>query len=276
MLCEICDAMKKTLFTAMLIVALLGGNAYANTGYIASPDEIQPLAPGAVYGTYTQGDASGGSVLVLESTESPYEKLDTVSGGMSDEGNATGNTVIMTGGTVRELLGGVAPVGNVVNNAVTISGGSAAQLYGGSSLAGEVSNNLVVFTGIASCEDAVFGGYSSQNGSNDNVVILSGGNNCQNVYGGYGRNSVSNNRVHLVGDGFQGIVENVEVNGSAIAVDHVIAGYCEKKELSLTTLSTFTEQALKWEVGKVFNLSTSIWRMGCLPALSLWLLSQKP
>lgn len=148
---------------------------------------------------------------------------------MSDEGNATGNTVIMTGGTVRELLGGVAPVGNVVNNAVTISGGSAAQLYGGSSLAGEVSNNLVVFTGIASCEDAVFGGYSSQNGSNDNVVILSGGNNCQNVYGGYGRNSVSNNRVHLVGDGFQGIVENVEVNGSAIAVDHVIAGYCEKK-----------------------------------------------
>ncbi len=221
--------MKKTLFTAMLIVALLGGNAYANTGYIASPDEIQTLAPEAVFGTYTQGDASGGSVLVFESAESRHEKLQTVSGGISDAGTATGNTVTMTGGIAGDLCGGIAFGGKVASNAVTMCGGFVTNLLGGVSSSGEASNNLVVYTGTASCKESIMGGHSNQNASDNNVVVLSGGSKCGYVYGGYGRNSVSNNRVHLVGDGFQGIVENVEVNGSAIAVDHVIAGYCEKQ-----------------------------------------------
>ena len=219
--------MKKTLFAATLIATLMG-SAHANTDYIASPDDIQPAAPWAVYGIHTQGDASGGSVVVFESSESSYEKIESVAGGMSEEGTATGNTVTMTGGTVGDLFGGSA-LDMVSNNAVTMSGGAVTNLLGGVSSFREASNNLVVYTGSASCEEAIKGGHSSQNASDNNAVILSGGNKCGYVYGGYGRNSVSNNRVHLVGEGFQGIVENVEVNGSAIAVDHVIAGYCEKK-----------------------------------------------
>ncbi len=107
----------------------------------------------------------------------------SVVGGKSDEGNATGNTVNISGGTVGDVYGGYSNCGNATGNTVRISGGTVGgSVVGGCSEdGGSATGNTVIL--------------SKQEGKA--APVLSG-----TVYGGNGyRNAVTGNTLQLESDG---------------------------------------------------------------------------
>lgn len=86
--------MKKTLFITMLTAALLGGNAFANTGF-----EGGTMTPsGGVVSV-------NGNLRIFEDPDSPYEALAYAYGAKTSH-DAFSQTVVMTGGTVLGVLHG--------------------------------------------------------------------------------------------------------------------------------------------------------------------------
>jgi len=109
---------------------------------------------GNLYGGYSaSGDATNNTVnitggQVLASTGSYHYNSGYVYGGRG--ANATGNKVNMSGGTVsRRLYGGFGENGDATNNEVIISGdASVGYVTGGSSDSGDATNNTVIVNGV--------------------------------------------------------------------------------------------------------------------------------
>ncbi len=122
-------------------------------------------------------------------------------------GDVKGNSVTMSGGTVRKNVYGGSSTGtsNVINNTVSLSGGTVStNVYGGSSENGSASNNVVTIAPIGDTtikvigkvyggysrsdnESAVVGGKNSDGQEIGNKVRISGINTevGNEVYGGY-------------------------------------------------------------------------------------------
>ena len=123
--------------------------AQNNTVEISGGEIGSTIYEGYVYGgKSTNGDATGNTVTISGGTI--YGGY--VCGGESSNGNATGNTVTISGGTIYGgyVCGGESSNGNATGNTVTISGtptfGEKTVLYGGESYSGgEVSGNTLNF-----------------------------------------------------------------------------------------------------------------------------------
>ena len=154
-------AMKKTLFITMLAAALLGGNVYANTGFSGGMliggalDNTAELACMLLGASEPGGDDCYNTVWVREGTH-----LDAVWGGRASKDlcSADGNTIIVTGGKIDQL----------------ICGGWASGEY-----QADASGNKVYITGLsAGCvPEEVRGGWATPRfagASNNNEVHLVG------------------------------------------------------------------------------------------------------
>ena len=124
-----------------------------------------PLPGYASYiGSYSEGSApaNGGNVTINQDVSG------VVISGYSLSGNASNNSVLISGGSVGgNVHGGSGNSGNVSNNSVVINGGSVGNsVYGGSSYFGDATHNSVTLLGkplfntSGTNNTIIYGGYS--------------------------------------------------------------------------------------------------------------------
>ena len=214
MLWAICEAMKKTLFTAMLAAALLGGGsgALANTGYSQDKEIAEDNAPNHIFAVTAQErpGAFHANLLIYDDEDAAYEALKNVVGGYAtNETSAYDNLVTMSGGKVTELLAGgyVRNGGIAQGNSVVMTGGEmSGQIAGGYAFGNGYVNNNTVDIGGDSRAVQVYGGITQNGLADGNTVTLSGGNISRDLVGGYSLNGdVGGNTAIVTG----GSVENV-------------------------------------------------------------------
>ena len=214
MLWAICEAMKKTLFTAMLAAALLGGGsgALANTGYSQDKEIAEDNAPKHIFAVTAQErpGAFHANLLIYDDEDAAYEALKNVVGGYAtNETSAYDNLVTMSGGKVTELLAGgyVRNGGIAQGNSVVMTGGEmSGQIAGGYAFGNGYVNNNTVDIGGDSRAVQVYGGITQNGLADGNTVTLSGGNISRDLVGGYSLNGdVGGNTAIVTG----GSVENV-------------------------------------------------------------------
>ncbi|MBI0162494.1 autotransporter outer membrane beta-barrel domain-containing protein [Bartonella sp. M0283] len=171
--------------------------------------------PSAVSVSDNQVTISGGTV-----------EKDVFGGAADTAGNVTGNVVTMSGeGTnVKEnLVGGLSNSGDASGNTVNLNGGSVGKIvFGGNATNGRADRNIINVTG-GSVGDNVIGGRANK-GTDSNQVLVSGGTIKGQISGGYSTDSASTNNtvtvknVTVTGDITSGYVEkseNAEVSGNA-------------------------------------------------------------
>ena len=171
--------------------------------------------PNAVSVSDNQVTITGGTV-----------EKDVFGGAADTAGNVTGNVVTMSGeGTnVKEnLVGGLSNSGDASGNTVNLNGGSVGKIvFGGNATNGRADRNIINVTG-GSVGDNVIGGRANK-GTDSNQVLVSGGTIKGQISGGYSTDSASTNNtvtvknVTVTGDITSGYVEkseNAEVSGNA-------------------------------------------------------------
>ena len=177
-------------------------NARYNTVTI-NGGKVKSNVYGGFGGNYDVGDATNNTVEISGGELIGDGK---VYGGISDQGNATDNTVTISGGTVtveKEVHGGHSRDGIAENNIVTISGGTVKNfVYGGWSRDSSATGNVVTISD-GKVEDRVCGGWSSNAGNvTENIVTISGGEMSNDVFGGHSSTGdATGNTVNLVGFG---------------------------------------------------------------------------
>ena len=177
---------------------------------------------GSVYGGYgaAEGTVNGNDVSIFDSGSVTGNVL----GGYSRSVNShvIGNTVTISGGTVRDIYGGQSGKGNALNNSVTLDGAvsQANVIYGGRVEQGTARENAVVMKN-GSVTLGIFGGIATADGgqAQDNHVTMSGGSVGEHLIGGYvqnGSGAATGNSVIFNGGS---VTENVyggrSVNGPA-------------------------------------------------------------
>ena len=157
------------------------------------------------------------------------------------KGEASGNTVAISGGSVNTVWGGaVVGRGKLHHNSVTVSGGTVANVYGGridnANTESEASENTVTIKGNSRTISNVYGGHANKaGGATKNTVTVSGGS-ASNLYGGYAAQTgaASENTVNVSGGSVStiyggygksnGAVKGNAVNISGIAVVTTVYG----------------------------------------------------
>ena len=177
---------------------------------------------GSVYGGYgaAEGTVNGNDVSISDSGSVTGNVL----GGYSRSVNShvIGNTVTISGGTVRDIYGGQSGKGNALNNRVTLDGAASQTnvIYGGRVEQGTARENAVVMKN-GSVTLGIFGGIATADGgqAQDNHVTMSGGSVGEHLIGGYvqnGSGAATGNSVIFNGGS---VTENVyggrSVNGPA-------------------------------------------------------------
>lgn len=186
--------------------------AYGNT---ASGNHVESAGTSNfLYGGRSYTNNSGNSVLVTGGSVQ-Y----TLSGSQADNGSATDNTVEIRDGTFGVVYG--AQGKGVENNSVTMSGGTVSQMISGgynNQLEGSAVNNKVVMTG----------GAVTSSGDTESVVpVVSGG---WAIYGTADQNSVEISKaVSIAGSvaggwSYLGDVTNNVVKISSGSVGGIVAG----------------------------------------------------
>lgn len=128
----------------------------------------------------------------------------SVFGGWSNTGigNANNNKIEMTGGKIgADLFGGRNEYGNSYSNQVFISGGEIANnLYGGYSnfATGAALYNRVEISGTALIKKNVYGGYNLIGKADSNIVLMSGGEVQNNLFGGFSNDGTSTANSNIV------------------------------------------------------------------------------
>ena len=179
-----------------------------NTVKVTGSANIQADIDGAVT---NNGTADSNHVIIEDGTVNKDSGTGQIYGGRSNGGgNATNNTVTISGGTVtaRVIVGGSADRGNATGNTVTVSSDVTGVIYGGCTAdgtAGDATGNKVTLKGAtAKVTGDVCGGYAknSSGAVTGNIVTLNGATVTGNVYGGYaqgGSGAVTGNIVTLNG-----------------------------------------------------------------------------
>ena len=163
--------------------------------------------PNAVSVSDNQVTITGGTV-----------EKDVFGGAADTAGNVTGNVVTMSGeGTnVKEnLVGGLSNSGDASGNTVNLNGGSVGKIvFGGNATNGRADRNVINVTGGSVGGNIIAG--QANNGTDKNQIHVSGGTINGQITGGYSTDSASTNNVVTV--------KNVTVTGN------ITSGYVEKSE----------------------------------------------
>ena len=178
--------------------------AEGNTVNISGDAEVD-----SVYGAYAYGSAdiqkntvnvSGGTITGV------------VYGGYSEGGNANGNTVTISGGTIGSssgngVYGGLASgTGTANNNTIEISGGTfSGSVYGGNSAYGSASGNKVTISGtpVFASDGFIHGAFSGGDTTNNTVNILAKNLTVGGLVGGepMGSGTSSGNTLNIAAKG---------------------------------------------------------------------------
>ena len=193
------SGLRKDTVTVNGFVYYIGSNGAKDNVVIIDSD----LDAGVIGGYADTGDAIGNSVSMSGGTVTG-----SVFGGYADN-NATGNSVNISGGTVRDVYGGWATVGNATGNSVSISGGTVSRVYGGSAMNDATGNSVSISGGTV--EGYVYGGDAFVGDATGNSITLSAAADVSQaaLYGGYVWVSgiVSDNK--LIIDGWSGTVKSL-------------------------------------------------------------------
>lgn len=153
-----------------------------------------------------KGDAVGNEVTVSGGTVHI-----NIRGGESESADVRNNTVRVTGGTIGTVedsgfvYGGYSTTGNAGTNTVSIEGGT---LRGGvmggyvDSGTGTATDNTIIFRDGSVAGDGLYGGYADQGDASGNTVHISGGTPGSEVCGGFvwtGAGKATGNTVILEG-----------------------------------------------------------------------------
>lgn len=228
------------------------GKAEGNILHIKD-SAVQNAIAGA--GTISAAD----NTLTFEGNSTAFLYL--VAGEGKTGGTATGNALIIHGGTVQGEVGGGRAGLNAANNSVEISGGTLHDLvYGGKSTTADATGNSVKISG-GTLSNVVYGGHASKAAQGNtiefsggsvrsltggqsttaeatgNVVMMTGGTATFEVHGGRGVTGTTDNKVEFSGgtvkEGVYGgtnqgagsaLRNTVIVSGTAIAEKGVIGG----------------------------------------------------
>ena len=178
------------------------------------------LSGGSVGGDIL-GGANNGAVTDNKVSISGFGSvLGSVYGGYgAAEGTVNGNDVSIfdSGSVTGNVLGGYSRSVNshVIGNTVTISGGTVRDIYGGQSGKGNALNNSVTLDGAASQANVIYGGRVEQGTARENAVVMKNGNVALGIFGGI-----------ATADGGQAQDNHVTMSGGAVG-EHLIGGYVQ-------------------------------------------------
>ena len=214
--------MKKTLFITMLTAALLGGDAFANTGFEGGTIE---------YGNTVIGH-SGGNLRIFEDPNSEYEKLRYVYGEECESTTTGYTTVTIEGGIVQAAYGANVRNGEARNKMVKVTGGTVSELVVGAKVGGgandAIANTVIVAGG--KIDGHIYGGFCSESGIPvgvylNKVYITNLTDDCApSVDGGYSTYQAVDNEVHLVGDGASILIDGETYQGHAMTLGYICSG----------------------------------------------------
>ena len=163
-------------------------------------------------GYSNSGDASGNRVEVSGGTLSGG-----VNGGETTSGNATGNSVDFSNVTATYVQGGYSGSGSATGNSLAIRSGTVQNnAFGGyvDSGSGEASGNSVTFNG-GSVTNNIYGGMSAAGLAQNNSVTMTNGS-AKWLLGGYSANgNVIGNSVNVSGGTLTGVSGGESNSGSA-------------------------------------------------------------
>jgi len=150
--------------------------------------------------SFVFGGITAGNETVSDNTVTIEDgNIQQVMGGYSEDGDVTGNSITVNGGTVTEsILGGSTNgSGTVSNNTVTITGGNVADVVGGNSFYGDATGNEVTISG-GTVTGSILGGQSITGVTTGNTVNLIGGEPALDLSAAYiyvGMNSGGNSLI---------------------------------------------------------------------------------
>ena len=154
-----------------------GGNGYATGGEVTiSGGTFNNIGVRGGYVVGSPGYASDNKVEISKVDEN--STFGFISGGEAygDNGNANNNRVTLSAKDAtykRDIYGGYSDEGDATGNVVTISGGTfdGVSIYGGCSSGGDAEGNTVNISGEADLSSAwLSGGYSASGTLSDNVL----------------------------------------------------------------------------------------------------------
>ena len=225
-------------------LGIFGGIATADGGQ--AQDNHVTMSGGAVgehlIGGYVQngsGAATGNSVIFNGGsvTENVY-------GGRSVNGPAQNNSVTMTNGSAKWLLGGYSNSGDASGNRVEVSGGTlSGGVNGGETTSGNATGNSVDFSNVTATY--VQGGYSGSGSATGNSLALHSGTVQNNAFGGYvdsGSGEASDNSVTFNGGSVTnniyggmsaaGLAQNNSVTMTNGSANWLLGGYSDSGDVS--------------------------------------------
>ena len=190
--------------------SVIGGYTQLTTSQSQTNNNVINISGGTVRGAVWGGlDFSTSNPNNLnESKENKVSISDgavtgRVYGGYSNLGNAIGNTLTITGGTLDSSVYG----GNIANgtenkaelNKVEVSGGEVkGSVYGGFSESDGIKSNTISNSVLISDKanvQKVYGGLSNLGNATDNNVTITGGTINSSVYGGLARNGTAGTQI---------------------------------------------------------------------------------
>ena len=201
----------------------VGGDVYGNdvdAAFSPVSNNTVILSGGSVGGDIL-GGANNGAVTDNNVSISGFGSvLGSVYGGYgAAEGTVNGNDVSIfdSGSVTGNVLGGYSRSVNshVIGNTVTISGGTVRDIYGGQSGKGNALNNRVTLDGAASQTNVIYGGRVEQGTARENAVVMKNGSVTLGIFGGI-----------ATADGGQAQDNHVTMSGGAVG-EHLIGGYVQ-------------------------------------------------
>ena len=202
------------------------------------------ISGGAVLGRVTGGSSrSGGAADNIVIISSGDIGGDVYGGTAIIRGDATGNSILVTGGHMHSLVGGYSTTGNAISNLVTLSGlvnpnaVFSSSIYGGHSGGGTAADNSILIENSPGLKTGTLaGGRAAGDAVGNSLTIINSPLNNGNMFGGIADsgaavnntvtilNSLGLNTVALVGGssgngaaaGNRVIMDNSSVNSGNI------------------------------------------------------------
>jgi hypothetical protein len=183
-------------------------NSSGNTVRVTGGPDVN----GVVVGGISQGsdaDASSNKVIITDGVVNGSQFAGVAGAVVDGDGNASANSVTISGGTVKlNIYGALAHgAGDAIKNSVNILGGTIgpSSLMGGWSDDGNVVDNVITITGGTVTTPGITGGYAQEDGyAVGNAVNISGGqvtlqNQYSSIRGGLseGAGNVTGNKVAI-------------------------------------------------------------------------------
>ena len=153
-----------------------------------------------IYGGYSIAGPASENTVILNGT---LGETSQIYGSFSIAGDAVKNNIISNNTTIyNKVYGGISDTGNAIGNSVTIIGGSAGVIYGGFSNTDNAVGNSVTIND-STIKGYIYGGYTETSGDaiGNNITINNSNIEYNEIYGGYSHNGIAEGNTVEVNSG---------------------------------------------------------------------------